>query len=69
MALYQVERAAFDLVGAVDREIDPAILAKGGKRDPEAPRHLRRMLGCRDRDNSKPPCDSACQRLYNESSC
>ena len=51
MPLDQVEGAALDLVGAVDREIDAAMLAECRERNAEPARHLGGVLRGRDRDD------------------
>jgi hypothetical protein len=47
-ALDQIARAARDLIGAVDRNIDAAMLGEARERYAEAPRQGRRRLGGRD---------------------
>src|SRR5207237_2373445 len=46
--LDQIERAALDLVGAVDRQIDALVFGKAGERDAEPARQYRGPFGCGD---------------------
>ena len=52
-ALDQGKAAALDLVGAVDRQIDAAVLGEAGQRDAEPARQVSSVLGGRDRDDRK----------------
>jgi hypothetical protein len=52
-ALDQVQGAAFDLVGAVDREVDLLMLGKGGQRNAGRPRLRHGSLRRRDADEAQ----------------
>src|SRR5436309_1551169 len=65
-ALDQVEGAALNLVGAVDRQIDLRILGKGGERDVERARLRRGPFRRRDSDDLQPLRDPRSEALDNE---
>ena len=52
-SLDQVQGAAFDLVGAVDREVDLAMLGEGGERNAGRPRLRRGSLRRRNADEAQ----------------
>ncbi len=52
-SLDQVQGAAFDLVGAVDREVDLSMLGEGGQRNAGRPRLRRRSLRRRNADEAQ----------------
>src|SRR5262249_4356423 len=60
--LDQVERAAFHLVGAVDRQIDLPVRREGSQRDAQRLRPGRSLLGGRNPDETQSlpmtPCQS-----------
>jgi len=61
--LYQVERAAFHLIGAVDRQIDLAVRREGGQRDAQRLRTGRGPLGSRDPDETQSLLMTPCQSV------
>ena len=65
--LDQVQGAAFDLVGAVDREVDLPMLREGRQRNAGRPRLRRGSLRCRNADEAQTLPMPPGQRLDRES--
>jgi len=61
--LDQIERCALHLVGAIDREIDPALLSEACERNAEPTRQGGRVLGGRNGHDGEPARDARGQLL------